>query len=290
MSYPSSADLPFLKGALPFVNGGVSGMFATACIQPTDMIKVRIQMANQGNSAAVAPSPLTVVRDVLARGKFFDFYTGLSAAMLRQALYATARLGLFETFHSRLQKRANEQRRQVIFAERAVAAMMAGGLAALVGNPADLALVRMQSQKFLPKGRETRYSGVLSTLSHITRTEGVLGLWTGAKPTVIRAMFMNLGQLAFFSESKVQIKRYAPHTPDTLQLLGASSIAAFFGAVLSLPFDFVKTRLQQQSPDLNGQLPYRGMLHCMREVARKEGWLRFYRGFGTFCLRVAPQT
>ncbi|KAL2211021.1 mitochondrial brown fat uncoupling protein 1 [Sarocladium strictum] len=285
--------VPFLKGALPFINGGISGMFATACVQPTDMIKVRIQLSNKTTPTTTAPSPLAVAREVLARGRFFDFYTGLSAAMLRQALYATARLGLFETFHTGFQRRAEEQGRSVVFGERAVAAVMAGGLAAMIGNPADLALVRMQAGKFIPRPEQAvnvRSGGVFATLNHIVRTEGIFALWTGAKPTVIRAMFMNLGQLAFFSESKAQIQRHAPAVPDTAQLLAASSIAAFFGAVLALPFDFVKTRLQQQVPGRYGDLPYRGVIDCIGKVGREEGWLSFYRGFGTFCLRVAPQT
>jgi hypothetical protein len=32
---------PFMRAALPFINGGLSGMVATTVIQPVDMIKVR---------------------------------------------------------------------------------------------------------------------------------------------------------------------------------------------------------------------------------------------------------
>jgi solute carrier family 25 oxoglutarate transporter 11 len=37
--------LPLTRAALPFINGGLSGMIATACIQPIDMVKVRLQLA-----------------------------------------------------------------------------------------------------------------------------------------------------------------------------------------------------------------------------------------------------
>ncbi|KAK3080205.1 hypothetical protein LTR53_020545, partial [Teratosphaeriaceae sp. CCFEE 6253] len=30
---------PFVRGALPFVNGGAAGMVATSVIQPVDMVK-----------------------------------------------------------------------------------------------------------------------------------------------------------------------------------------------------------------------------------------------------------
>ena len=53
-------------------------------------------------------------------------YTGLSAGLLRQAVYTTARLGLFDTFMGKL-----SQGGQVGFKERAIAGLSAGGLGAL---------------------------------------------------------------------------------------------------------------------------------------------------------------
>lgn len=263
-------------------------MFATACIQPIDMVKVRIQLEGKRPPAGVASSPLSVARDVVSRGRFLDLYSGLSAAILRQAVYATARLGLFESFQNSLRRRAEGQGRCLSFSDRGMAALMAGGLAALIGNPADLALVRMQADNFVPENRRVRYRGVFDALRHIVKNEGGVALWQGAKPTVLRAMFMNLGQLAFFSESKAQLQQHIPQAPEVAQVLGASAVGAFFGAVFGLPFDFIKTRLQQ-GQELPSGSHYKGMIDCVRRVAREEGWLRFYRGFGTFYLRVGPQ-
>jgi hypothetical protein len=101
-------------------------------------VKVRIQLVG-GNV-----SPLVVARDIIAKGRFTDLYAGLSAGLMRQAVYTTARLGLFDTFISAANARAKAQERSLTFAERGAAGLAAGGLAAVVGNPADLALIRMQ--------------------------------------------------------------------------------------------------------------------------------------------------
>ena len=93
---------PYMRAALPFINGGISGMVATTVIQPVDMVKVRIQLAGEGTSAGPKPTPLSVARQIISGGKFLDLYTGLSAGLLRQAVYTTARLGLFDTFMGRL--------------------------------------------------------------------------------------------------------------------------------------------------------------------------------------------
>jgi len=278
---------PFMRAALPFINGGASGMVATTVIQPVDMIKVRIQLAGEGKAGGPKATPLSVTREILASGKALDLYTGLSAGLLRQAVYTTARLGFFDTFMNALTARAKAKGESIGFAERATAGLTAGGLAAMFGNPADLALIRMQSDGLKPVAERKNYKSVIDALGSIARSEGIGALWAGAAPTVVRAMALNFGQLAFFSEAKAQLKQRTSWSTNA-QTLSASAIAGFFASFFSLPFDFVKTRLQKQSKGPDGKLPYTSMADCFGKVARQEGLLRFYRGFGTYYVRIAP--
>jgi solute carrier family 25 oxoglutarate transporter 11 len=268
---------PLMKTLLPFINGGAAGMAATTVIQPIDMIKVRLQLAGEGVKTGPKPTPITVTKDLIAAGKVMDLYTGLSAGLLRQAVYTTARLGLFESFMKTLTTRAESQGRKIGFQERATAGLSAGGIAAMLGNPADLALIRMQSDGLKPKDQRANYRGVGDALMRIAKNEGVAALWSGAYPTVVRAMALNFGQLAFFSEAKSQLKETS--LGPRAQTLTASAIAGFFASFFSLPFDFVKTRLQKQSRGPDGKLPYKGMVDCFSKVIKDEGPLRFYRGF-----------
>lgn len=279
---------PATRAALPFVNGGLSGMIATTCIQPIDMVKVRLQLAGEGIRTGPRPSALGITRDIIAQGKVLDLYTGLSAGLLRQAVYTTARLGFFDTFQTLLTKRAEKNGTKIGFAERGAAGLAAGGLAAMIGNPADLALIRMQSDGLKPMANRANYTSVVDALRRIAATEGITSLWAGAYPTIIRAMALNFGQLTFFAESKAQLKSNFPTLSDSSRTFGASAIAGFFASFFSLPFDFIKTRLQKQSRGPDGRLPYNGLFDCARKVVREEGWLRFYRGFGTYYVRIAP--
>jgi solute carrier family 25 oxoglutarate transporter 11 len=277
---------PFMRAALPFINGGAAGMVATTVIQPIDMIKVRLQLAGEGIRTGPKPTPLSVTKEILASGKAMDLYTGLSAGLLRQAVYTTARLGFFDTFMKTLTVRAKDKGTKIGFAERAAAGLSAGGLAAMIGNPADLALIRMQSDGLKPLAERKSYTSVFHALSSITKSEGITALWAGASPTVVRAMALNFGQLAFFSEAKQRLK--GTNMGSRAQTLTASAVAGFFASFFSLPFDFVKTRLQKQSRRADGSLPYKSMVDCFKKVAREEGILRFYRGFGTYYVRIAP--
>lgn len=77
----------------------------------------------------------------------------------------------------------------------------------MVGNPADLILIRMQADKRLPVAERRNYTGTFNALTTIVKDEGVLGLWRGATPTVIRAVVLNLAMLATYDEAKEQIMK-----------------------------------------------------------------------------------
>lgn len=161
---------------------------------------------------------------------------------------------------------------------------------AILGNPCDLALIRMQSDGMKPANMRANYSNVFHALRDITAKEGVLSLWIGCTPTVARAMALNFGQLAFFSETKSQLATWEHQGLHSMnsrtQVLTASALAGFFASFFSLPFDFIKTRMQKGGNVVDGKKV--GMVGTALKVAREEGVGRFYRGFGTYYIRIAP--
>ena len=282
-STTSTTTSPRSNPLLPFLVGGSSGILATLCIQPLDTIKTRIQLS-PGSAG-----PISIIRSAFASGRPLSLYDGLSAGLLRQVVYGTARLGFFFTFEDALKSRAARNGTTYGFKERASAGLAAGALGASLGNPTEVALIRMQSDSLLPAAQQARHKSAFHALASITRNEGVAALWSGAYPTIIRAMATNFGQLAFFSETKHQLATRTSVGPQT-QTVVASAVAGFFASFFSLPFDFVKSRLQSQKKGVNGEVRYKGMLDCFVTVAKEEGVMRFYRGFGTYFMRIAPHT
>jgi hypothetical protein len=61
--------------------------------------------------------------------------------------------------------------------------------------------------------------------------------------------------------------------------------AGFFASACSLPFDFVKTRLQKMTPNPDGTMPYKGPVDCAMQTLKQEGPLKFYTGFPTYLVR-----
>lgn len=278
-----------LGNPMPFIIGGTSGMVATTCVQPLDMIKVRLQLSQQGVKRAARPTMLTTARSILSGGRFLDFYQGLSAALARQAVYGTSRLGLFVTFEEALKRRCAKNHTEYGFSHRALASIAAGAQGSVIGNPVEVVLIRMQSDGVRPPEQRQNYRSVFDALARIFRHEGVFTLWSGCLPTVIRAMATNFGQLAFFSESKHQLQSHT-HLSEQAQTMVASAVGGFFAAFFSMPFDFLKSRLQSQQ-NLRGVVSTRkGMIAYTVEIARTEGLFRFYRGFPAYFLRLAPHS
>lgn len=85
--------------------------------------------------------------------------------------------------------------------QKALCGLTAGAIGASVGSPADLALIRMQADATLPVAQRRNYTNAFHALYRIVADEGVLALWKGAGPTVVRAMALNMGMLASYDQS-----------------------------------------------------------------------------------------
>lgn len=143
----------------------------------------------------------SIAGQVIKESGVLGLYRGLSAGLLRQATYTTARLGIFNSLSDTLKKRMPNGEPLPLY-QKAGAGLAAGGLGALVGSPADLSLIRMQADSTLPADQRRNYKGVGDALSRIIREEGVGGLFRGAGPTVVRAMALNMGMLASNDQAK----------------------------------------------------------------------------------------
>lgn len=199
--------------------------------------------------------------------------------------YTTARLGLFKQISEELQNR-NGKGKPLPLHLKALAGLSAGGLAAMVGSPADLSLIRMQADGTLPAAERRNYKGVMDAMGAIVKEDGIGGLFRGAGPTIVRAMALNMGMLASNEQAKEIL--VANGVTGMNATLGASALAGFVASAFSLPFDYVKTQLQKQKPDANGKLPYAGTVDCAIKTFAEGGPLKFYTGFPTYYVRIAP--
>merc|ERR1719277_1283296 len=172
---------------------------------------------------------------------------------MRQVIYTGGRFGLFDV----LIERSQDPMFDAVpgFAKKSICAITAGGLAAAAGNPADLSLIRMQTDSLLPAAERRNYRGVMHAMTTIARTEGVRGLFKGASLTSTRAMGSTFGTLAFNAQAK-----------EILQDAGAPA-----------PVPVI------------GEMPYKGPADCFAKQLKAGGILRLWAGFPTYYVKMAPQ-
>jgi len=274
----------------PFIVGGFSGCIATTTLQPIDITKIRIQILSEtfgkaGDTRAI--SFMKAAKQILREDGIRGFYKGLDAALLRQLLYTTTRMGVYTTSFEKIKEREGS----VSTSNKIKCALIAGFLGSALGNPADVALVRIQADPTLPLIERRNYRNVFHALSKIIKEEGVLTLWKGSSPTIVRGIAVNLGQLAPYDEIRERLNKFTGSCDTISTRLTAAASAGFLSTFFSLPFDNMKTKLQKMVPESHGSatcITYSGLTDCFVKSVQREGFFRLWVGFLPFYSRTGP--
>ena len=164
-----------------------------------DLTKTRMQLSPPGTSI------FAVASGIVAKEGARGLYAGLSASIMRQAVYGTARLGLHREFSDRM--KAAQAGANLSAVQSSGSAMLSGALASIIGTPFDVALVRMQADGMKPAAERRGYTNVFNALARIASEEGVAKLWQGFEPTAARAIAMNVGMMASYDQAKQAITK-----------------------------------------------------------------------------------
>jgi len=65
-------------------------------------------------------------------------------------------------------------------------------------------------------------------------------------------------------------------------------IAGSVAAVISMPFDNAKTKMQKMIADKEGKYPYKNIVHAMLKEAKVNGYAGLWAGLPTYSLRLGP--
>jgi solute carrier family 25 oxoglutarate transporter 11 len=156
-----------------FAMGGLAGMSATLFVQPLDLVKNRMQLSGEGGSAKLYKNSLDAIATIVRTEGLAGIYTGLSAGLLRQATYTTSRMGIYQS----LLDHFAQSNQSLGFGSKAAIGVFSGGLAAYIGTPAEVALIRMTADGKLPPNERRGYKNVFNALGRIAKEEGVATLW-----------------------------------------------------------------------------------------------------------------
>lgn len=286
------------SGAIPLPTrlalSAAAGIGAATLCHPLDVIRVQMQTSSHFRNSWQAAT--TIYRTA---GFTNGLYAGISAAYLRQVLYGSCRMGIYSYLLDRQKTEnvlAGKKATDISFGNKLLMGCISGAIGSFVGNPSELALVRMTADSKSPPAQRRNYSSVIDCIVRVTREEGVTNLWRGAMPTVGRATLLSAFQMGVTSEAKTKFANTGYFGPDGQWMGGypmmfsATLVASFVATVASNPFDVVKSRMQNMPISADGTAMYKGMVDCFVKSIRLEGPLVLYSGFTPAFLKLAPYT
>lgn len=269
---------------LKYLFGGLSGIVGASCLHPVDLVKTRMQTQGIGGQRKEYKNTIDAFKKIVKNEGVTGLYKGLTCAMLRQATYSTARIGVYANLYFKYQE--NMGKTPNLLTSMAMG-MFAGACGALVGTPAEVALIRMTTDGRLPKNEQRNYKSVFDALTRIKREEGLRRLWVGCLPTMGRSMAVNMTELSIITQLREYLMDQWEMEEGLKMYSIAASISAFVTSIVALPLDIAKTRLQNMKT-LDGKAEYRGTIDVLIKITRNEGVLSLWKGFTPYLCRLGP--
>eukprot|EP00038_Savillea_parva_P007786 m.172523 g.172523 ORF g.172523 m.172523 type:complete len:297 (-) comp13552_c0_seq1:1415-2305(-) len=269
------ADLP-KKMAISAMGGTVAASFC----HPLDTLKNHMQVRGAVQYTSVADAAVQIVR---REGLYQGLYAGISAAYLRQWTYGACRVGIF----SHLMSMTGQDKQSVAFTTKLGMGLVSGGIGSFIGTPAELALVRMSADSNAPPAERKHYRNVVDCLSRAAKKGGVVAMWAGATPTIIRAMLLSSTMLASYSEFKLMLHNAKPDmfaAEGLNTMFCGTMMASLVANTVINPFDVIKSRMQMRPDD------YTGIADCFRKSIAQDGLTVLWRGFLPAFVKLAPYT
>ncbi|KAI8084736.1 mitochondrial carrier domain-containing protein [Halteromyces radiatus] len=178
------------------VASGIAEFFADIALCPLEA--TRIRLVSQPTFANGLVSGFT--RLLKEEGVLRGFYSGFGPILFKQVPYTMAKFGVYEVAVEKILQAVNTPKDQLSPSTLTFidldAGIIAGISAALISQPADTLLSKINKEKGLPG------QSVTSRLIGLTRQLGVKGLFLGTFARVTLVSVLTAGQFAIYGDIK----------------------------------------------------------------------------------------
>eukprot|EP00669_Euglena_mutabilis_P013040 TRINITY_DN7789_c0_g1_i1.p2 TRINITY_DN7789_c0_g1~~TRINITY_DN7789_c0_g1_i1.p2 ORF type:complete len:309 (+),score=109.81 TRINITY_DN7789_c0_g1_i1:26-928(+) len=264
-SFSTKAD----SSQAALVGGLLSGPIEAYLLQPTDVIKTKLQTSPTSHGI------FRTGRAIYQEEGAAALWKGATPFAMHLALKYCLRWGSATYFKNLLRDSNGALTGARVFA----AGAMAGGLeAVVVVTPFEVVKTRLQVQK-----AHALYSGPVDVVRKVLRHEGIRALWRGLTPTFLRnTINQSTNQL-----TKPLLDHYVwGKSQDSKQAVWKTAASGFCAGItgpsLNNPMDVAKTRLMAGDPR------YKTMVGTILTVAREEGVRSLWKGYLARLARIGP--
>lgn len=168
-----------------------------------------------------------------------------------------------------------------------VAAVCAGLSTSTVINP--VWFIKTQLQLHHDQQKLT----ISNCIQNAYKTHGLRAFFRGISASYV-GILETIIYFIVYEDIKKSIKRYRRSmNADQFHILDyvfGSIVSKLSATLVMYPHEVVRTRLRQDLKDSTGRLKYRNFLQTLLTVAKEEGRVGLYGGFGTNLVRQIPNT
>lgn len=215
-----------------------------------------------------------------------SLWSGLPPTLVMAVPATVIYFTLYDQLCDRMRRRFNDTKDK----QKSWIPLVAGGSARIfavsVISPLELTRTKMQSQKL-------SYLEVGGLLKQTVKSEGVLSLWKGLAPTLMRDVPFSC--LYWFNYEKLR-RLFNGDQADVVSFgssFAAGALSGSLAALVTLPFDVVKTHRQielgeQSIAGHTKPTTQKSTLEVMRSIYRQHGYQGLFTGIVPRVSRVAP--
>jgi len=266
--------LPWWGG---FVAAGAAASWAEVVTIPLDTCKVRLQIQASLPKGDVPKykGMFHTFTTVMAEEGPQGLWKGLVPGLLRQCVFGTLRIGLYD----HVKNFYHSEKTEIPLYKKILAGLTTGTIGISIASPTDLLKVRLQAEGRLPPNVPRRYKGTLDAFGKIYREEGITGFWKGVGPNIVRNATINAAELATYDQVKQTVMRDFGFKDNIYTHLFCGTTAGFVATCFGSPADVIKTRIMNQKVNADGSKTYRSFLHAFFKILKEEGPYGLYKGF-----------
>ncbi|KAL9129520.1 MAG: hypothetical protein Q9217_002044 [Psora testacea] len=273
-----------------FIAGGIAACGAVTVTHPFETVKIRLQLQGELQSKQEAPRLYRGVThgvSVILRNEGpSGLFRGIGAAYIYQMILNGCRLGFYEPLRKGVTTAVFKDSNVQSLGVNIFSGAASGVLGAAAGSPFFLVKTRLQSYSpFLPVGTQHGYKNAVDGMAKIWRSEGLVGLYRGVGPAMIRTGFGSSVQLPTYFFAKRRLIRHLGMDEGPTLHLASSACSGVVVCCVMHPPDTVMSRMYNQTGNL-----YSGVFDCLYKTVRTEGPLAIYKGFFAHLARILPHT
>jgi len=177
------------------------------------------------------------------------------------------------------------------FRKRAILQMVAGACSGAITKTSTAPLERLkilfQIQGMNPT-MPAKYTSIPQSFVVIFKEEGIKGFYKGNGANVLRVMPVYALKFTFNDVFKDLVRKgKGSDAPLTfMELMQSGTLAGLFQQAVTFPLEFIRTRLSFGAA--NQAVAYKGIMDCVRQTIKSEGFFGFYKGFAMTIISGAP--